>query len=370
MKILFATNHTYLPQRVGGSELSTHHLCKALLKKGVKVSVLSRLSEGDKIWFINRFINRLKNLRHNNFGFPVDNYSGYAVYRGWNPEEGIQRVIDHYQPSVVVVHAGKPINLVEKFLSCGLPTVICFRDVEFSMSSLIFPQHSNLLPIANSNFTASRVDSVFHKTAEAIYPLVASEEYKTIVDRKKAIFVNPIPMKGLNVAAYLAKKRPDVEFEFIESWELTQTQRMIYKKEIEGLKNVAWKLPTLNMRRVYSKAKMVLIPSLWEEGWGRIATEAHINGIPVLATNIGALPESVGTGGLLVHKDASLEEWLSNFSLIWDNKTIYNDLVDASIQYSLRKEIQPEYIVDQLLSALENHIKCCDKQSTGLFDCG
>lgn len=43
-------------------------------------------------------------------------------------------------------------------------------------------------------------------------------------------------------------------------------------------------------------ARVVLMPSLWEESFGRVAAEAMANGIPVLSSDRGALPETVGAG--------------------------------------------------------------------------
>jgi glycosyltransferase involved in cell wall biosynthesis len=51
--------------------------------------------------------------------------------------------------------------------------------------------------------------------------------------------------------------------------------------------------------RVFSQTKILLMPSLWEESFGLVAAEAMLNGIPVLASNRGALPDTVGQGGFI-----------------------------------------------------------------------
>ncbi len=40
-------------------------------------------------------------------------------------------------------------------------------------------------------------------------------------------------------------------------------------------------------------ASLVVVPSLWEEPFGRVALEAQMNGIPAIVTNLGGLPEIV-----------------------------------------------------------------------------
>ena len=63
------------------------------------------------------------------------------------------------------------------------------------------------------------------------------------------------------------------------------------------------------MAREYAQARILLVPSVWEEAWGRVVTEAQLSGIPVLASAIGGLPESVGPGGILVPPGSDVEVW-------------------------------------------------------------
>lgn len=56
-------------------------------------------------------------------------------------------------------------------------------------------------------------------------------------------------------------------------------------------------------QRVYHGARMLVLPS-WNEGFGITALEAMSLGIPVVASDRGALPEVVGDAGLLISPDA------------------------------------------------------------------
>jgi len=46
-------------------------------------------------------------------------------------------------------------------------------------------------------------------------------------------------------------------------------------------------------------SRAVLVPSLWRESLGRVPMEALANGIPVLASDRGALPETLGDAGFV-----------------------------------------------------------------------
>ena len=52
-------------------------------------------------------------------------------------------------------------------------------------------------------------------------------------------------------------------------------------------------------RAIYEGARLLVLPS-WHEGFGLPALEAMALGVPVVASNRGALPEVVGDAGLMV----------------------------------------------------------------------
>jgi glycosyltransferase involved in cell wall biosynthesis len=58
-------------------------------------------------------------------------------------------------------------------------------------------------------------------------------------------------------------------------------------------------VPDAERQRLYAEASMLVLPSL-EEGFGMTLVEAMQAGVPVIASNRGALPEVVGDAGILV----------------------------------------------------------------------
>jgi glycosyltransferase involved in cell wall biosynthesis len=51
------------------------------------------------------------------------------------------------------------------------------------------------------------------------------------------------------------------------------------------------------------------MPSVWEEAYGRTVVEAQINGLPVLVSDRGALPATVGQGGVILSLTAGQTAW-------------------------------------------------------------
>ena len=79
-------------------------------------------------------------------------------------------------------------------------------------------------------------------------------------------------------------------------------------------------------------SRAVLVPSLWRESLGRVPMEALANGIPVLASDRGALPETLGDAGFVFtiperYTPQSLEiptarevaPWVAVLEKLWDD---------------------------------------------------
>jgi glycosyltransferase involved in cell wall biosynthesis len=188
-----------------------------------------------------------------------------------------------------------------------------------------------------------------------IPPFVNQDRYRVATNRSKVVFIGLVPKKGVELAFQLAESRPDIPFEFLESWPLPRTHFLEFKRRAASLGNVTVRHSVANMTRIYGIAKILLVPSVCEEAWGRVCTEAQCSAVPVLASNRGGLPESVGPGGLLVDIRAPLAEWSAALSTLWDDAGAYRRLSEAALVHSQRREIQFGYLVDELLSLLGRH---------------
>lgn len=71
---------------------------------------------------------------------------------------------------------------------------------------------------------------------------------------------------------------------------------------LAGTVEYAGYIPDAARRDVYCGARLLVLPS-WHEGFGLPALEAMALGVPVVASNRGALPEVVGEAGILVSPD-------------------------------------------------------------------
>ncbi len=347
MRILFGTGHSYLPQRAGGSQSSTHDLCVELQKQKKEPAVLASIEPEGWLGLRNRLERKVMRSRD----YPMDRIMGYPVYRGWHPEQGVAEVVARFKPDVAILQAGNPLTLAKPLLDQEVPTIVYLRDTLFHELGGRVSDLPRLRYIANSNFTAARFQAEFGLSAPVIPPLVRPEAYKTETRRSSVVFINPHPYKGAEIAFGLAAARRDIPFLFVEGWPLSEEVMADYKARAATLDNVTWLPRHGDMREIYAKARIVIAPSLKERGeaWGRIATEAQFSGIPVIASNSGGLPESVGPGGLLVEPSDSLEAWTAALSKLWDDREQYQAHADTALQYAQRDEIKPDMLIRRIV---------------------
>lgn len=329
MKILFITAHPYLPQMRGGMQQSTNALVNSLMNKGHQAAVLCALMPSGTIGKIGRFKIKLSQSK-----FAKDMGCGYPVYRSWFPWETVAGVAKKEQPDVIVVLTRMSVKMALAARQTGLPIVMMLQDVEFNEHGGDFKELGDVTCAANSAFTAGKYHDAFGVNPHVIHPLIFPEKYKTDTTRECVTYINPNPTKGLDIALVLAKACPDIPFLFQESWPLTPDQLAKLNEQIADLPNVTLQRSVPDMRQIYKKAKIILAPSKWEEAYGRIATEAHCSGIPVVASKRGGLPEAVGNGGVLLDPEGDIQDWITTIRNLWSDDAYYQTKVDAAFAES------------------------------------
>jgi len=353
VRILFATDHIHIPQGAGGGERNTHDLCLALQQLGDDVAVLCSLrSDGSLFSLTSRVRRKVPRSRE----FSRDQICGYRVYRGWNTT-AMHEVLGEFRPDIVVVQSTHPDPLVDEVRRFNLPQVIYLHEVE-EVIHLRRLKALGIQVIGNSKFVADRLSTACGLDCDVVYPIVDPAHYRAHKHSKSVLFVNTVPRKGLDIALAIAAKRPDVPFNFMLSSTMKADALSELRQQTRTLVNVRLRRPTQDMRFFYSRTGLLLAPSKWEEAWGRVVTEAHLNGIPVLASDRGGLPESVGPGGITISPDAPLDKWLGGMQLLWDNPVARSAYASAAELYSNRSEIQPSSIVSHFKSILASVLRC------------
>ena len=101
----------------------------------------------------------------------------------------------------------------------------------------------------------------------------------------------------------------------------------------------------------FALTRILVVPSVWEEPFGRVAAEAMINAIPPLVSNRGSLPHVVGGdfsdggGGRVLPipewmtfkttklpSEQEVEPWYEAVCALWDDPALYHSIATRAHQ--------------------------------------
>ena len=343
MRILFATAD-YFPAR-GGLQTSVDELIKWLEIRGHVCAILVGAKRRD----MTRPKALAKAVSYKLFKRPFfisDKTFSHPAYRTKNPLESLSIVRRIFKPDVLVCVVGGSHTIDFAKILCktagDLPTVIYVFDVQgvvLTADALCAEAHV----VSNAEVIASLIAD--YRCRPPVVPcIVDSNNCKVESTREVVLYINPHPIKGVDLAWAIAEASQDLKFVFQESWRLNEKRRTEVITRAQNMANVEFRASTDHLAGVYRDARVLLAPYGPERP--RVIDEAQANGIPVVASDVPGLNESVGTGGVVLDPEGSINAWTSVLERLQTDEVYYNELVDAALKHSKRTEIQPEYLTE------------------------
>lgn len=195
-------------------------------------------------------------------------------------------------------------------------------------------------------------------------PLVWSEVVAPVENRKFVTFVNPSPHKGAMFFAGLAKllgeRRPDIPLLVVQSGRSAELLNSIPGIDFTKYPQIMAAPPVAKPAEFFALTRVLLVPSAWEEPFGRVAAEAMINGIPAIVSDRGALAdvvggdESQGGGGLVRPLPAGFTKftttlptaddvrpWFEAVCRLWDDADFYGGVAARARQLAAERYAEP-----------------------------
>lgn len=170
------------------------------------------------------------------------------------------------------------------------------------------------------------------------------------------VFVgNLIKEKGilelLNAFEIIQKSRNDVYLKIIGNGVLeNQVKQLILEKKLTSSVSLSGSLPLNEVAHEIRNAILLVLPS-YREGVPNVILESLASGTPVVATNVGGIPEVLFSEcGIIVHDLAALAETIFRaLDEPWDK----NIIVEHAQKYDWDKNVQ--YVVDKFTQAIEQN---------------
>jgi len=162
------------------------------------------------------------------------------------------------------------------------------------------------------------------------------ERHRYLVGNKQSIkkyvtVINPQIVKGGEIVFQIARKMTETKFLIVSSWEKNSNLKLLNK--FKSLNNVVIKRNIIKISEIYSKTKILLVPSIWNEVFGRVCIEALQNGIPVITTGKGGIKEAIGDAGIVIKDYNNIDCWIQKINSL-ENQKEYLALTDKSIKIS------------------------------------
>ncbi len=180
--------------------------------------------------------------------------------------------------------------------------------------------------------------------------MVAPSESRAFVT-----FVNPSPHKGVLLFARLAdmlgSRRPDIPILVVQSGHSGGSLNAIPGVDFSRYPQIMAAPPVPSPADYFALTRILVVPSVWEEPFGRVAAEAMINAIPPLVSNRGSLPHVVGGdfseggGGRVLPipdwmtfkttklpSEQEVEPWYEAVCTLWDDPALYHSVASRAHQ--------------------------------------
>lgn len=161
--------------------------------------------------------------------------------------------------------------------------------------------------IANSEFMKNKYrDEFFNKPISVVYPALDLNKSKAPLPEviSRVMMVGTSQDKGYDIFKELAAVFPFLEFHAIGDKSLT-----VGETKHDG--NVVIHGWVKNPSTFIDKMDLVLVPSRWEEPFGRISVEALYRNKLVLVSARGGLPETVRCRADFIVENNDLDSWVS-----------------------------------------------------------
>ena len=267
----------------------------------------------------------------------------------------LDKLLDDFAPDQLIACNGHPMILeaMARARKRGITTAFAVRGFGY--------YETRYFEDVDHAFTCSQflTDLYRDKVGLVSTPIEPPIEWSSVLapleSRAFVTFVNPSPHKGLLLFARLAdmlgSRRPDIPILVVQSGHSGGSLNAIPGIDFSRYPQIMAAPPVPTPADYFALTRILVVPSVWEEPFGRVAAEAMINAIPPLVSNRGSLPHVVGGdfseggGGRVLPipdwmtfkttklpSEQEIEPWYEAVCALWDDPALYHSVATRAHQ--------------------------------------
>ena len=272
-------------------------------------------------------------------------------------------LLDYDESQIIEIH-NRPhlLKIVSKYLKNNPKSLFFHNDPQSMLGSKTIKERAEILENVNAVFCVSEfIKSKFleglsenRHRVHVIHNGVQRHLKFLPTKLKEIIFIGRIvPEKGVdlyvNAITKIAKNFPDWKFRIVGSTYLGSHKKKtnFEKKIIEKFKKIGNQaiihgfVDNKTVQKIMEKASIIIIPSKWEEPFGLVVAEAMSNGLAIISSKVGGIPEIIKKNGIVIKDISEKKIQKSLIGLLKDKKLLqkyqklsWNNFSNSSINSS------------------------------------
>ena len=275
----------------------------------------------------------------------------------------LEGVLDEFRPDVLINFGSDSleVEIRRRARARGIAVVLALQDFNVRSRDLFQDVDAVISP---SQFAASYYRRALGLTCSVLpCPMPIDRSRALSREPRYATFVNPSYEKGVfafaRIADELGRRRPDIPLLVVEG---AGTERTLVDcgLDLRAHGNVSLMAHTPDPRIFWGVTRICVMPSSRWESQPLVAIEAMINGVPVVGSDRGGMPEALGDSGIVLGLPSRLgvatrelptaeevEPWVKAIIALWDDGEWYSELSRRAIVESNRwapEVFEPQYV--------------------------
>jgi surfactin synthase thioesterase subunit/glycosyltransferase involved in cell wall biosynthesis len=307
MRILLAQNSLYYPAH-GGGDKSNRLLIEALAARGHECRVVARISvfgESEHNQYLETLSARHITPQSSTDGVVVFERASVEVHvvTSANLRAHFAAQAEAFAPDVILVSTDDPAQLLLEvalrhatarvvYLARATLAVPFGPDCAFLSEAKTERIRACDAVVGVSRYVADYIRKYAGIDAVHVPISIMEPEDWPLLGRSSnqfVTFVNPCSVKGIAIFLALADAFPETEFAAVPTWGTNQQDLAA----LEARPNIHILAPVDDINLLLDRTRVLLVPSLWAEARSRIVLEALLRGVPVMAANVGGIPEAM-----------------------------------------------------------------------------